>query len=309
MLTRMRPLTNCLYAVAIIIASSQFAAAQAWLNDQSFRTTAKQPPLPTVPSEGLFAPPPPLQPELPPTVFEEVELTHSANSGSTWYYPWTWIPLDGWDNSAELGINGAAGNAESLSFQTGTRMKRKSDFTLFDLRLTYNRTNANGSETQNNALLYTNWERFLGSSPWTVFVKNGLEYDEFRAFDLRYNINSGVGYNFFKTDALTLTGRFGSGVSREFGGPDNRWVPEALFGLDYEHQVNKRNKLITKVDYFPEWGDFANFRLVSDLAWEYLIDEEGNLSFKLGATDRYDSTPNGRKPNDVNYSALILYKF
>ena len=106
-----------------------------------------------------------------------------------------------------------------------------------------------------------------------------------------------------------MTGRFGAGASREFGGPDNRWVPEALFGGDYEHQINKRNKVIAKIDYFPEWGDFSNFRLVSDLAWEYLIDAEGNLSFKLGANDRYDSTPNGRKPNDINYSALILYKF
>jgi putative salt-induced outer membrane protein YdiY len=223
--------------------------------------------------------------------------------------PWTWIPLDGWENSAELGLNGSAGNAESLSFQTGSRFKRKSDFTLFDLRASYNRTTANGLETQNNALVYSNWERFLGDSPWTYFVNNGLEFDKFRAFDVRYNINSGLGYNFIKTDDLTLVGRFGAGTSREFGGPDDRWVAEALFGGDYEHQINARNKLIAKLEYFPEWGDFSNFRLVSDVAWEYLIDTKGNLSFKLGALDRYDSTPNGAKPNDVNYSALLLYKF
>ena len=27
--------------------------------------------------------------------------------------------------------------------------------------------------------------------------------------------------------------------------------------------------------------------------WEILLDEETNLSLKLGAVDRYDSTPNG----------------
>ncbi len=79
--------------------------------------------------------------------------------------------------------------------------------------------------------------------------------------------------------------------------------------MDYEHQVNVRNKLIARIDYYPEWSDFNNFRLISDVAWEYLLDEDGNLSFKLSANDRYDSTPNGRKPNDVNYSALLLYKF
>lgn len=287
------------------------AVAQDWLSDQSFRPgmAAQQPPLPTVPAQGLLEPPPPLEPLAPPAVFEEVAVTSATPPGPVWYYPWTWIPRDGWENSAELGINGSAGNAESFSFQTGTRFKRKSDYTLFDLTGTYNRTSAGGVETQNNTLIYSNWERFLGESPWSLFVKNGLEYDRFRAFDVRYNINSGLGYNFIKTDALTLVGRFGAGASREFGGPDDRWVPEALFGGDYEHQINPRNKLVAKFDYFPEWGNFSNFRLVSDVAWEYLIDAAGNLSLKLGAIDRYDSTPNGAKPNDVNYSALLLYKF
>lgn len=288
----------CLYATS--------ALAQDWLTDQSYRQQGV-PPMPTVP-EGLYEPPPPLN-DLPPSVFDAPAQPQEEPSGPVWYYPWTWIPLDGWKNSAELGINGSAGNAESMSFQTGARFKRKSDFTLFDLRLSHNRTNANGVETQNNVLMFADWERFLGDSPWTIFVKNGLEYDEFKTFDIRYNINSGLGYTLYRTDDLTLTTRFGAGASREFGGPADEWVPEALFGADYEHQVNKRNKLIAKIDYFPEWGNFSNFRLISDVAWEYLLDEDGNLSFKLGAQDRYDSTPNGANPNDVNYSALVLYKF
>lgn len=287
--------------------------AQAWLTDRTFSSAPLT--LPDVPMVQSYAtePPPPLPPEGAPSVFAPdvgtIEAAKIEKNELVWFNPWTWIPKDGWSNSAELGLNGSAGNAESFSFQTGTRLKRKSDYTLFDLRLTHNRTTANGLETQNNALLYTDFERFLGKSPWSLFVKNGLEYDEFKAFDLRYFINSGIGYNIFKTDDVKLITRFGAGTSREFGGPDDRWVPEALFGFDYEHQITKRNKIIAKVDYFPEWTNFDNFRLVSDVSWEYLLDEDGNLSVKLGALDRYDSTPNGRKPNDLNYSALLLYKF
>lgn len=291
------------------------AFAQAWLTDQSLKnpTVPAPPPLAEVPNNGpLTTPPPPLAPEVSPSLFApDVTTIEAAEPTPTvvWYNPWSWIPKDGWSNSAELGTNGSAGNAESFSFQAGTRLKRKSEYTLFDFRLTHNRTTANSLETQNNALLYADFERFLGKSAWSLFVKNGLEYDEFKAFDLRFFLNSGIGYNFFNTDDLKVTSRFGAGTSREFGGPDERWVPEALFGLDYEHQITKRNKLIAKVDYFPEWTDFANFRLITDVSWEYLLDEKGNLSMKLGALDRYDSTPNGRKPNDVNYSALLLYKF
>jgi putative salt-induced outer membrane protein YdiY len=312
---KFRPLVlalNCCLMVAMLTAP---VSAQAWLTDQSLKNPSipSPPQLPEVPSVGgLMEPPPPLSPEGSPSLFAPDVTTIEAVPATeevVWYNPWSWIPKDGWSNSAELGTNGSAGNAESFSFQAGTRLKRKTDFTMFDVRLTHNRTTANSLETQNNALLYADFERFLGKSPWSLFVKNGLEYDEFKAFDLRFFLNSGIGYNFYNTSDLKLTSRFGAGTSREFGGPDERWVPEALFGLDYEHQITKRNKLIAKVDYFPEWTDFDNFRLITDVSWEYLLNQDGNLSMKLGALDRYDSTPNGRKPNDVNYSALLLYKF
>jgi putative salt-induced outer membrane protein YdiY len=230
-------------------------------------------------------------------------------SGFNWVYPWSWVPRDGWTNTAELGINGSSGNANSFSFQAGTRLKRKTDINLFDLRMTHNRTQSNGVEKQNNALLYADFDRYFADSPWTMFVKNGVEYDRFKAFDLRYNVNAGLAYRFIKSENLNLKGRFGSGTSREFGGPEDRWVPEALFGGDYEHQLNKRNKWIARADYYPEWGNFTNYRVVSDASWEMLWDEAGNLSFKIGAIDRYDSTPNGRRPNDLTYSLMLLYKF
>ncbi len=294
-------------ATLVVTASSTFAQQQPWLSAPPVDTGLPQVPTGAMPTTGpLKEPPPPLAP----SVFDEaIPQPTSSSGGPVWYVPWSWIPMDGWENSAELGINGSDGNAESFSFQTGARFKRKSDFTLFDLRLTHNRTNANGVETQNNALMFADWERFVQDSKWSLFIKNGLEYDEFKAFDVRYNINSGLGYNFVNTDDLTLKGRFGAGASREFGGPNNAWSPEALFGGDYEHQVTSRHKLIAKIDYFPEWSNFSNFRLIADVAWEYLLDEEGNLSLKMGANDRYDSTPNGRQANDINYNALLLYKF
>lgn len=236
-------------------------------------------------------------------------LTLDDPADANWFYPWNWVPRNGWANSAELGINGASGNANSFSFQAGTRFKRKTESSLFDFRITHNRQQANGVEKQNNALLYCDLDRNIAQTRWSHFMKNGLEYDRFKAFDLRYNLNVGVAYRFIKSDNLNLKGRFGSGTSREFGGPQNQWVPEALFGGDYEHQLNKRNKWIARADYFPEWDAFSHYRIVSDVSWEMLWDEAGNLSFKIGAIDRYDSTPNGRKPNDLTYSMLLLYKF
>ncbi len=301
--------------VLVILMASRASAQPPWLTEPPLPTVpqpAETSEQPTVPSlmleEELLEPPPPLEPILDEALLED-SAVETPPIGPVWYYPWTWIPLDGWENSAELGINATDGNADSFSFELGSRFRRKTERHLFEVRLSNNRTTANGKETQNNALLYIDYDRYLGKSRWSYFLKNGVAYDEFTAFNVRYNINAGVGYSFHKTDDFTLASRFGAGAMREFGGPEDSWVPEALFGLDYEHQINPRNKLIAKIDYFPEWVDFKNFRLVADLAWEHLLDEEGNFSMKLGALDRYDSTPNGAKPNDVNYAALFLYKF
>lgn len=276
--------------------------SQAWLNDQSYRT----PPMPSLPAEGLTEPPPPLA-ELPASVFDVP--TEPSPSSPIWYQPWTWIPLDGWENSAELGLNGATGNTESMTLQSGARFKRKTDWTAFDLRLLQNRTHNAGTIAQNNVLLYADFERKLAQSRWNYFIKQGLEYDELRNFDLRYFINSGLGYNWVEREGLVISSRFGAGASRDFGGPVDDWTPEALFGATYEHQFDPRNKLVAKFDYFPAWDDFADYRTITDLAWEYLLSEDRNLSLKLGTLHRHDSQPNGARRNDLNYSALLLYKF
>ncbi|TVP96263.1 MAG: DUF481 domain-containing protein [Planctomycetaceae bacterium] len=239
---------------------------------------------------------------------DAVEMSRTAWLAQT--PPWSWFPWNGWENSAELGLNGASGNTESMTLQTGARFKRKTDWNVFDLRLLQNRTHNSGVTAQNNVLLYGDFERSLGESAWNVFVKQGLEYDELRAFDLRYFINSGLGYNWIDADGLLLSTRMGAGASRDFGGVEDRWKPEALFGATYEHQVNARHKLIAKLDFYPAWEDFSDFRTIADLSWEFLLAEAPNLSLKFGAMHRHDSQPDEAfLPNDLNYSALLLYKF
>ena len=136
-----------------------------------------------------------------------------------------------------------------------------------------------------------------------------MEWDKFKAFDLRLWGNAGLAYHWIRRSDAALVTRFGAGASKEFGAPIDDWIPEAVFGGEAERQITPRQKLKAKVEYFPAWEDFGNFRLVNDAAWEILLDGSDNLSLKLAATDRYDSTPQGAKKNDLYYSLLLLYKF
>jgi hypothetical protein len=306
----LRCFVHLLVGLATVGLSPGFVTAQDWLTDQSYRS----PPNPVEPGQewmftedGLQHPPPPLT-DLPASVFDSPD-SNPEPAGPTWYLPWSWFPWDGWENSAELGINGATGNTESLTVQSGARFKRAANGNLFDLRILQNRTSNAGTIAQNNVLTYADYERDFGQSRWNAFIKQGLEYDELRDFDLRYFINSGLGFRWIDNEGHLLSSRFGAGVSRDFGGNQDRWTPEALFGVTYEQQVNPRNRLVAKFDYFPAWEDFGQFRTITDLAWEYLLSEDRNLSLKLGALHRHDSQPVTARPNDLNYSALLLYKF
>lgn len=226
-----------------------------------------------------------------------------------WYQPGYWFAALPWDTGLELGINGSSGTSESFSIRAGGYIKRESRFSKLDLSTYHNRTTTGGESTQNNAQLDVRNDWLLDEkSPWTLFGSGNVFYDEFQVFDLQTNANTGIGYRFVHDSDLGLIGRVGAGTSREFGGPDDRWVPESLFGFEYNQQLSPTQKFYTKLDYFPEWDEFGEFRLVADAGWEIELVQPSNLSLKISANDRYDSTPNGAEPHLVNYSVLLLLK-
>ncbi len=268
--------------------------------------------LPPPQPEALFTPPPPeLVPSDSPAPLNEILAPGELPPPAAEYHFFDagyWFPTDGWSNSFEIGINGSTGNADTFSMRTGAHLQRTVNVSTFTLDAKYAKTLSHGFETQHNALLNSNVESDLGDSPFTTFFKTSLEYDEFKAFDLRTAMNVGIGLYLVKAEDAKFIVRFGSGVSRELGGPEDRYVPEAVYGMEFDRRLTKRQKLYATFDYFPDWTDYGDYRLVTNAGWEFLLDAESNLSLKLGAIDRYDSTPHGRKPNDLDYSLLLLWK-
>ena len=79
--------------------------------------------------------------------------------------------------------------------------------------------------------------------------------------------------------------RFGAGVSKEVKGPDDRVVPEAVFGLDYEHSKDDFQTWQIQFEYFPDWTDFSEFRIEARLEWEVVLDKDYGLSLKMVGID------------------------
>jgi len=222
-----------------------------------------------------------------------------------------WSPTfwDPWEGNVELGLSGTEGNSETFNVRFGMTAKHKTASFVQTLQITSIQKSASGVTTANTALVDGRLEWPMPESRWNYFIHGLWEYDEFKAFQYRVSGDTGPGYEFIQTDATTLMGRCGISVSHEVGGPENAWNPELLFGGEFKHRFNPTHSISAKVDYYPTITNWSDFRLNSQASWEIALAAAWGLSLKLSVIDRYDSTPQGARPNDLDYSTLILWTF
>ena len=128
-------------------------------------------------------------------------------------------------------------------------------------------------------------------------------------FYARLSADTGFGYEFIQNDITTLIGRSGLAASNEIGGPNNKVNPELYFGGEFKHKFNATHSISAKTDYYPNVTAFGDYRLNSQASWEVALAQAWGLSLKLSVIDRYDSTPEGKRPNDLDYSTLLIWNF
>ncbi len=222
-----------------------------------------------------------------------------------------WSPTfwDPWEGNKELGLSGTEGNSQTFNVRFGITAKHKTPTFVQTLQITSIQKSADGVTTANTALADGRLEWPMPESRWNYFIHGLWEYDEFKAFHDRISADTGPGYEFIQTDTTTLIGRSGVSVSHEVGGPENAWNPEILFGGEFKHKFNPTHSISAKVEYYPTIIDWTDFRLNSVASWEIALSAAWGLSLKLSMIDRYDSTPEGARPNDLDYSMLVLWTF
>jgi putative salt-induced outer membrane protein YdiY len=214
-----------------------------------------------------------------------------------------------WEGRVELGANGSAGNAERFATRYGAKVKRQTRRSTFTFDVLYSTSFAAGVKNEDKLLSESRTEWKLWETRWHYFAHGTSDYDQFTAYGLRVNGDTGLGYQYVDTGLTQIKGRAGMGFSQEFNSPDERFVPEGVLGTSFEHRLTKRQKLIGSCDYFPDISDIHDFRMRSSASWEIKIDPPARLSLRLGMFDRYDSTPNGKRRNDIDYSTLIVWEF
>lgn len=266
------------------------------------------PPTPVLPvSRPPPAAPPPTPEPVPASTVTKTDAPIVVEEpGLHWWDSKVWDP---WEGNVELGMNGTDGNTETFNVRLGVTAKHKTETLVRSLQFTTIQKSANGVTTANTALLDGRLDWPMPGTRWNYFIHGLAEYDEFKAFDVRLSGDTGFGYEWIQNDMTTLISRSGLAFSHEIGGPDNTVHPELLFGGEYKHKFNPTHSVSFKTDYYPKVTDFTDFRLNSQASWEIALAQAWGLSLKLSIIDRYDSTPQGKRPNDLDYSTLLLWSF
>ncbi len=275
----------------------------------------------------LFAQQPPAAPPAPPAAPTVPEAPPPAAGFATDPIfskpPDSYVPNDGglfnpapppprahWKGGFDIGLNGATGNSEVFNIRFGANGDRKTEDNLLHADLLYTLGKQDGRTIQNTMLFNARDEVLFGNSPWTFFGSTNIEYDELRAYKFRVGVYTGIGYIVRNDDTTLFKVRAGAGAVREIGGPQDRWVPEMVFGYDYRRKITEFSSIVSNLDFYPRIDDFAQYRIRGNIAFETILDPTTGTNLKIGAQSRYDSDPGpGVRRHDLNYFATLGVKF
>lgn len=212
-----------------------------------------------------------------------------------------------WSSLLRFGVNGSEGNSERLNAQLEFDTTRQSSRGTFNLNANYILNTTDGERTRNRLFLNARNEWRAQKGRLDAFLQGGAEFDEFRDFDVRASTGGGISYRWIDNDKTRLNTRLGAGASREFGGPNEDVIPEAILALVVRHKIDERQSVFGSAELFPDLNDLGEFRSVLEGRYDIKITEDLTLNFRL--QHRFDSDTQRAENADLDYSITLTYGF
>lgn len=212
-----------------------------------------------------------------------------------------------WSSLLRFGINGSEGNTERLNAQLEFDTTRQSSRGTFNLNANYILNTTDGERTRNRLFLNARNEWKAQKGRLDAFLQGGAEFDEFRDFDVRASTGGGISYRWIDNDTTRLNTRLGAGASREFGGPNEDVVPEAILALVVRHKIDERQSVFGSAELFPDLAELGEFRSVLEGRYDIKITEDLTLNFRV--QQRFDSDSQRAENADLDYSITLTYGF
>ncbi|MEM1072037.1 MAG: DUF481 domain-containing protein [Planctomycetota bacterium] len=222
--------------------------------------------------------------------------------------------FDGWDGRFLVGVFGTTGNSESNTIEFITDGERDTDESRSSYELLYNFSRSDGEIGANNARLTLANDYKIPDSDWFAYVEGISEYDELKAWDGRFLIEAGVGYQWIDEEDERLVSRVGGAGELEVGSADTSWNPLLTFETEYETAIDERQDFSAFVGALFDLSDGENVRVTAGAEYSWLIDPDRNMSLVGRVETEFDAQPgvqNGVEDNefDTSYSILLSWEY
>ena len=211
-----------------------------------------------------------------------------------------------WAGKGEVGGVLASGNTEARTLDGKLNLSDTGVVWKEIIDLSFLKASASGTDTANKFLASSQTNYALNDR---AFWYGGLEYqhDEFSGFLFQENVTTGLGYKFYDTSTMKLSGQIGVGVRRlkndETGVDSDGAVWTA--GMNYENTLTATTKLVDKL--VIEAGS-ANTQIHNFLGLG--VKMSSALALALGYDLMRNSKPPApRKTTDELMTANIVFAF
>ncbi len=142
-----------------------------------------------------------------------------------------------------------------------------------------------------------------------AFGLAGASYDEIRKIDRQFEINPGVGYQWYKQPDFVFKTEFGLGYQDQFfqGGREVTTYSGRLAGI-FTWRIYDKLMADGRLEYFPDVTSLDQYRLRFESTLRYPLLK--NLSLNLIVIDVYDTqAPPNVENNDLQLRSAIGVKF
>ena len=211
-----------------------------------------------------------------------------------------------WKGKGEAGIVFARGNtdADTINFKLG--MSEEVDRWKHSLDLAALRATSNGVKSADRYM--AGWQSDYQLND-RAFVFGGLRYerDRFSGFDYQATASTGIGYKFYDTDKMKLSGQAGVGYRRIKDDVTGATSGNAVFvaGFDYENVLTATTKVVDK--FHLESGS-DNTLLSNFIGLE--VKMSTSLALSVGLDARQNTKPPApRKKTDTVSTLNVVYAF
>jgi len=212
----------------------------------------------------------------------------------------------GWKGKGEAGIVFARGNTDADTINLKLAMSDEVDRWKHSLDMAALRATSAGVKSADRYM--AGWQSDYRTSART-FAFGALRYenDKFSAFDYQASASTGVGYKFYDTDTIKLSGQAGVGYRRLKNSVTGDATGDAVFvaGMDYENKLTASTKVLDK---FHAESGAKNTLLANYLGIEVKMSDALALAVGFDVRDN-TKVPPGVKKLDTVSTVNLVYAF